>query len=553
MTPARRRASGRPSRRLDQAEIHRRAREILGHRTLLPGQADAVRAAVEGRDTLALLPTGGGKSAIYQLAGTERPGPTIVVSPLLALQQDQLDGLDELELPGAALNSSLSNAEREAVLHGIERGETEFVLLAPEQLARSDVLDRLRRARASLFVIDEAHCVSEWGHDFRPEYRRLGAVREALGDPPILALTATASPPVRDDIVRWLRLREPRVVARGFDRPEIFLAVAREPDGLRKRAALLDWVVDAARPGIVYVATRHGATDVARDLRERGLRADPYHAGLGDRRRASVLDRFMADGLDVVVATVAFGMGVDKPNVRFVAHADPSDSLDAYHQESGRAGRDGERADARLFFDPADLGLRRFQTIPPPVSERDVRVVVRALRAGRRAPKDIAAASTLSTRRVEQVAGRLEDLELLTTEPDGTLAGGDGLGDRAVPGEVVWEQERRREHARSRVELLRGYAETTGCRRRFLLNALGEEFDPPCGHCDNCVSGRTTETEVDATGGRYAINDRVVHATFGAGEVARVEGDRVVVRFESVGYRTLSLPEVEGSNLLRRA
>ncbi|MFL5686919.1 MAG: RecQ family ATP-dependent DNA helicase [Chloroflexota bacterium] len=553
MTSARRRTARGSATTLDRSTIHRHAREALGHERLLPGQAEAVQAVLAGMDTVALLPTGGGKSAIYQLAGIERPGPTVVVSPLLALQQDQLDGLEELGLSGGAVNSSMSATARDAVLRGVEREEIEFVLLAPEQLARSDVLDRLRRAHASLFVVDEAHCVSEWGPDFRPEYRRLGTVRDALGGAPILALTATASPPVRDDIVRWLKLHEPRIVARGFDRPEIFLGVTRQPDAARKRAAVIDWVTGAERPGIVYVATRRASTEIADTLRERGVRADPYHAGLGGRRRETILDAFMADELEVVVATVAFGMGVDKSDVRFVAHADPSDSLDAYHQEIGRAGRDGERAEAQLFFDPADLGLRRFQTIPPPVAEPDVRVVIKALAPGRRTAADIAQASKLSVRRAEQITGRLEELELVTTDPDGTLSVADGLDADGLPAEVVGEQERRRQHARSRVELLRGYADTNGCRRRFLLNALGEEYEPPCGNCDNCVSGRTAASDVDASPSTFAINDRVNHATFGPGEVTRVEGDRMVVRFESVGYRTLSLPEVEASDLVRRA
>ena len=271
---------------------------------MLPGQAEAVRSVVGGRDTLALLPTGGGKSAIYQLAGLERPGGTLVVSPLIALQQDQLASLEELRLPARLLNATLSESEREGALRGFELGEIEFMLLAPEQLARPDVLGRLAAARPSLLVVDEAHCVSEWGHDFRPEYRRLGAVREAIGSPPILALTATASPPVREDVVRWLRLRDATVIARGFDRPEIFLGVSRAPDSARKRSALLDWVAARDTPGIVYVATRRAAGDVAIELRDRGVLADPYHAGLGDCRRAELLDAFMADDVDVLVAKI---------------------------------------------------------------------------------------------------------------------------------------------------------------------------------------------------------------------------------------------------------
>jgi ATP-dependent DNA helicase RecQ len=387
---------------LAPADVRRRAREILGHRTLLPGQSDAVRAIVAGKDTLVLLPTGGGKSAIYQLAGLERAGSTIVVSPLLALQQDQLDGLRELDLPARALNSTLSASEREETLSEFERGDIEFLLLAPEQLASPDVLERLCRAEPSLLVVDEAHCVSEWGHDFRPEYRRLGAVRDALGGPPILALTATASPAVRDDICRWLGMDQAVVVARGFDRPELILSVTLRGEERTKRDGLLDWVAtEAQKPGIVYAATRRAAEELAALLEERGLRCAAYHAGQPHRDREQTLDRFMANEIDVVVATIAFGMGVDKPNVRFVAHYDPSDSIEAYHQEIGRAGRDGVEADARLFFNPADLGLRRFQSVPPALSVDDVQRVIRALREGALEFAEIAASTRKTRSRVE--------------------------------------------------------------------------------------------------------------------------------------------------------
>jgi ATP-dependent DNA helicase RecQ len=215
--------------------VRRAARSLLGFDTLLPGQEAAIRSILAGRDTLALLPTGGGTSAIYQLAAVERPGATLVVSPLIALQQDQLEALREADLPAAAaLNSTLGGRERGEVLERFAKGELEFLLLAPEQLADPALVDALRAAQPSLFVVDEVHCVSEWGHDFRPEYRRLGAVAEAIGRPPILGLTATASPAVREDVVIWLRLRDPAIVARGFDRPNISLEVDTFADGRAK-------------------------------------------------------------------------------------------------------------------------------------------------------------------------------------------------------------------------------------------------------------------------------------------------------------------------------
>ncbi|MFL5651485.1 MAG: RecQ family ATP-dependent DNA helicase [Chloroflexota bacterium] len=540
----------------DRRAILAAARETLGHRTLLPGQADAISAVVDGRDTVALLPTGGGKSAVYQLAGLSIDGPTIVVSPLIALQQDQLAGLRELDLPAAVLNSTIPSADREATVERFERGEIEFLLLSPEALADSDLLQRLVPASPSLLVVDEAHCVAEWGRDFRPEYRRLGAVADVLGRPPILALTATASPLIREEIVARLGLRDPVIVARGFDRPNLVLAVERHEDAAAKRRALVATTAAAQPPGIVYTATRRTAEELAADLVEAGVRAEPYHAGMRTRRRAETQERFMGDETQVIVATIAFGMGIDKPDVRFVHHLDVSESLDAYHQEIGRAGRDGEQADARLFYRPADLGLRRFQAAPAAFEEADVRAVLRVLRRSESGASDIpglARAARRSRRRIDAIVGRLEELGVVEVTADGSvrMSGGDRPPVATVMRDAVAGQDRRRAIEKSRVDMIRGYAEAAGCRRAFLLGYFGEPFDPPCGACDRCLAGlvadRTTATDDLA---RFSVNERVRHVTFGSGLVTAVEPDRVTVAFDAVGYRTLSVETVEDQGLL---
>lgn len=556
-----RRVASPPSR----ADIRRSAREALGHEQLLPGQADAVAAIASGRDTLALLPTGGGKSAVYQLAGLEIDGPTLVVSPLIALQHDQIRALHELGLGAAELSSAVPEQEREAALARFEAGELEFLLLAPEQLANSATLNRLAAARPSLLVVDEAHCVSEWGRDFRPEYARLGSVAGALGRPPILALTATASPPVRDEIVERLGLREPAIVARGFDRPNIALVVETYADGDAKRRALVERSTAAAErgSGIVYTATRRGATEVARALAGEGIRAEAYHAGLGARRRSAVQDAFMADDVSVVVATIAFGMGVDKPDVRWVHHLDVSESLDAYHQELGRAGRDGEPAEARLFYRAGDLGLRRFQTAEAKLDERDVRAVLRALRRASNDRRNLTAtdltdAAGRSKRRVEAVLARLADLEHVEQDPTGDvrLTAEDAPGTGDVAAEVVELQERRRRVGRSRVEMIRAYAEASGCRRRVLVNYFGEPFDRDCGNCDRCwanglsADGPRTDEAESRRSSPFQLNDRVVHVAFGPGLVAGVEDGRITVLFDRSGYRTLDVDAVEADHLL---
>src|SRR3954470_19145681 len=246
--------------------IEELARERFGFAALRPGQREGVEAVIGGRDALCVMSTGSGKSAIYQLAGLILDGPTIVVSPLIALQRDQMESAEEGIAEAEVINSTLTVRQREEAFEEAEEGEVEFVLLAPEQLANEEVLERLREARPSLFVVDEAHCVSQWGHDFRPDYLRLPAAIEAVGRPPVLALTATAAPPVREEIVETLGLRDPAIIVKGFDRPNIHLGVRTFQDAHRKRRALLDAVAEAPSPGIVYTATKKAAEEVAAEL-----------------------------------------------------------------------------------------------------------------------------------------------------------------------------------------------------------------------------------------------------------------------------------------------
>jgi ATP-dependent DNA helicase RecQ len=455
--------------------IERAASEVFGFERLRPGQAEAVGHVLDGRDVLAVMSTGYGKSAIYQIAALLIPGPTVVVSPLIALQSEQVGELEREKAGGAAAVSSFvpQGARREA-LEELAAGELEFLFLSPEQLANEDVLADVAAACPSLFVVDEAHLISEWGHDFRRDYLKLGAVAQAVGRPPVLALTATAAPPVRDEIVGGLSMRSPVVIVRGFDRPEIWLGVERFHAERAKRETLLSRVAEEPKPGIVYAATRRLAEELAGELEAHGVSAVAYHAGLSRRARTEAQEAFMADEVDVVVATTAFGMGVDKPNVRFVFHSEPADSVDSYYQELGRGGRDGAAARALLFYRVEDLGLRRF------------------------------------------FAGRADS-------------------------------EHHRELERSRVEMMGAYAESSGCRREFVLTYFGEQFSPPCGNCDNCLAGLV----VADTGERpFAEGTRVAHERWGEGTVQRYEEGAVVVLFESVGYKKLGVDIVLERGLL---
>src|SRR5829696_6012588 len=408
------------------------ARDALGFE-LRPEQEHAVEAVVAGRDTLVVMPTGSGKSAIYQVAGLALAGETVVVSPLIALQQDQLDALEEHDVaPAAALHSGLRAVERREAFDDLARDRLEFLLLAPEQVANDDVLGRVAAAEPSLLVVDEAHCISEWGHDFRPDYLRLGAAVEALGRPTLLALTATAAPPVRDEIVERLGMREPELIIRGFDRPNIRLGVERfhgEGGEERKLRALAERIAGSEPPGIVYVATRRQAEELAQSLCGDGLRSASYHAGMKARERDEVQTRFMDGDLDVVCATTAFGMGIDKADVRWVFHSEISESVDAYYQELGRAGRDGEPAEAVLFYRTEDLGLRRFFSGGGQVDLAEIATVYEAVQGagGPVDPSALQEATELSETKLSTAVSRLEDAGAVVVLPDGGVApAGDG-------------------------------------------------------------------------------------------------------------------------------
>ena len=531
-----------------EQQVRSLARERLGFEELRPGQLEAVVSVVGGRDTLCVMSTGSGKSAIYQLAGFIIDGPTVVVSPLIALQQDQMEAVEE---EAAVINSTLSEKQRDEVLEDAQEDEVEFVLLAPEQLANDDVLDELRSAGVSLFVVDEAHCVSQWGHDFRPDYLRLGEAIGALGHPPVLALTATAAPPVRDDIVGMLDMDEPEIVVKGFDRPNIRLEVVRFQEQNPKRRALLDRVEQTPGPGIVYCATKKGAEGVAKELRARGVRAQHYHGGLSAKTRAERQRRFMEnDGIDVMVATIAFGMGVDKADVRWVFHHDVSESVDSYYQELGRAGRDGAPAEAVLFYRTQDLGLRRFFASGR-VKDDELHQVAQALIVHPEPvrPKELVEELPLSDTKLATAVQHLEEAGFAEVLDDGSIAArrdADLIEAVERAGEA---EEHRQAFDRSRVEMMRAYCETDGCRRAFVLGYFGEAYEAPCGTCDVCEE-RGREVARDAQDGPFAVGDRVRHAEWGGGSVAQVEDGQVTVVFDTVGYKTLGVDIVAERGLL---
>ena len=355
-------------------------RKFWGYDDFRPGQATAIDAVLQGRDTLVIMPTGGGKSLCYQVPAMLLPGVTLVVSPLISLMKDQVDTLDQIGLPGTFLNSTLSGSEMNARLRAAERGEVKLVYVAPERFDSPAFAERLGDLRVSLLAVDEAHCVSEWGHDFRPSYLRLGEVRGQLGDPPLAALTATATEEVRRDVVRQLRLREPEVLVTGFDRRNLRFHVLRAKNDSEKDRLLLKLLRGRDESAIVYASTRKNVDALVPLLNGVGVRTVGYHAGVPDAERRRIQETFMSGEAPVVVATNAFGMGIDKPDVRMVVHYNMPGTLEAYYQEAGRAGRDGQPADCVLLHAYADRFTHEFfteQSFPP---RKVVEEVLRELR-----------------------------------------------------------------------------------------------------------------------------------------------------------------------------
>ena len=331
--------------------------EVFGFKTFRPQQQEIVEKVVAGEDAFVLMPTGGGKSLCYQIPALCLPGTALVVSPLISLMKDQVDALRENGIAAACYNSALGEAEARRVLAELHSGSLKLLYVAPERLLSDGFLERIKSLNISLFAIDEAHCVSQWGHDFRPEYAQLGILREIFPDIPVIALTATADAQTRADILGRLGLASATCYIAGFDRPNIRYTVAEKKKPFNQLTTFLAGRKEEA--GIVYALSRKRVEEVAKKLVVAGIKAAPYHAGLPDKERHRVQEDFLRDNIKVVVATVAFGMGIDKSNVRYVVHYDMPKSIESYYQETGRAGRDGLPADALLLFGYGDVAIAR--------------------------------------------------------------------------------------------------------------------------------------------------------------------------------------------------
>lgn len=542
--------------------LRRVARDRFGWPTLRPEQLAAMRAVMTGRDAIVVLPTGFGKSAVYQVPAMLLDGPTVVVSPLLALQQDQIAALADRRDPALAavrISSAESAGEQRDAVAALRERRARFVFLTPEQLADPDRLAEIRSVRPALVAVDEAHCISAWGHDFRPDYLQLGRAVRELGRPPVVALTATASPPVRDDIVARLGLAEPRVVIGGLDRPNLFLEAVQCVDEEQRWQRLLARLRDSPAPGIIYAPTRRITEELAARLTRTAIPAQAYHAGLSAGERERRHEAFLDDEIPVMVATTAFGMGIDKHNIRWVNHFSLPDSPDSYLQEIGRAGRDGKPAQALLLFRTEDEGLRKFFSAAS-VDESDI-VGLAALvndAEGGLSRTALAQRSGLPPRRVSQLVAILEEVGAVVVGASGRVVVPRYAPTPREAAKLAVEQaERRQTVQRSRLAMMRTFAESTNqCRGQFLLAYFGDQLDRPCGHCDVChrrgVDPDAPAASVAAAGqtGPYPVHSTVRHAEWGPGMVLGYEGEQMTVLFDEVGYKTLSVPVVLRQGLL---
>ena len=348
-------------------------KKYFGFSTFKGRQEDIISTLLEGRDVFVLMPTGGGKSLCYQLPALMSEGTAIVVSPLIALMKNQVDAVNGLfseEGIAHVLNSSLNKSQTKTVMEDIRAGKTKLLYVAPESLIKEEYLDFLKDVKISFFAIDEAHCISEWGHDFRPEYRNLKLIIDKIADVPVIALTATATPKVQDDIQKTLGMTDAVVFKESFNRANLFYEVRPKVDIDKEIVKFIHQ--NKGKSGIVYCLSRKKVEEFAQLLQVNGINALPYHAGLDAKSRVAHQDKFLMEDVDVIVATIAFGMGIDKPDVRFVIHYDIPKSLEGYYQETGRAGRDGGEGHCLAFYDPKDIDKLEKFLAQKSVSEREI-------------------------------------------------------------------------------------------------------------------------------------------------------------------------------------
>jgi ATP-dependent DNA helicase RecQ len=538
-------------------KLRRTMRDVFGHARLRPGQEEVIRSVLEGRDTLAVMPTGAGKSLCYQLPALHLGGTTVVVSPLIALMKDQVDKLGDAGLEAAQVNSALTERERAEEIERIRGDESDFVFTTPERMADPAFLETLGKNKIDFVVVDEAHCISEWGHDFRPSYLALGEAVRALGSPPVLALTATATPEVVADIEKQLSLRRMRVVRTGVYRPNLRFEVARVTNELEKRERLAQLLRETEGTGIIYAATIRSVAELHEHFKGAGVAM--YHGKMPARERSENQERFMRGELRAMIATNAFGLGIDKPDIRFVAHYQMPGSLEAYYQEAGRAGRDGKPARCLLLYRLDDRRTQLFFLGGRHPKLEHVDAVYAALRTlgAEESPADLASvqdsAVTVAQTKVRVVLALLKEMGLVRELRGARFKLTGGVASREELERLARELEEKGERDREKLERVMLYGQSAACRWQSIHDYFGEPFEQgACGNCDNCTNPLEEQLGVNTSDGNrtadggaakeeiagdappareFKKGEEVSVPVHGTGRVVAVEGDKLVVSF----------------------
>ncbi|MEZ2348323.1 ATP-dependent DNA helicase RecQ [Terriglobus sp. RCC_193] len=552
--------------------LKREAKARFGIAKFRSAQRETLEAVMHGRSVLAIMPTGAGKSLTYQLPALFLPHTVVVVSPLIALMQDQQLKAEGADIDVRKIDSTLTKTQKEEAEAALQAGIPKLLYVTPERLENREFLAELKHAGVSLFVVDEAHTIAQWGHDFRPAYLGLRYAREALGNPPVLALTATATEDVIHEILEQLNAKDAQVINAGSERTNLFLAVHPTVNNDAKLTRLMQMLSNTDDTGIVYTASVRSANELYERFKESGIASGKYHGKMTARERERAQAEFMNDTCRVMVATKAFGLGIDKPNIRFVFHYEFPDSLESYYQEAGRAGRDGDAARAVLLYRLEDRRIQSFFAAGRYPRTEELRAVLEALSA-----TDVVSAAALperagiGKRRAEVILYLLREMKVVRRLRGGyVLRHAEPITDAHVE-TLLHEYVERASADRSRLDEMMLYAETVGCRMQVIRRYFNEDEGNLCGNCDNCVNRAwemhepevarhgagedegvtrietlngpilTTAPETLPQAGPVKFQEGVVvqHKRFGRGRVRDVVGDTVMVQFENGGCKRL--------------